>query len=202
MTQITWTKISKPLKFKEETYNKCLEFSEQVTNSYYSNRGQSNLRKVRLDHLTSKLGELLVYRRLSCLVGVTEPDFCIYDASSKSWDCDLKLDTGHRVHVKSQNNHSSEKFGRSYTFQYSNIGSGGRDDLFTSGNSLDICAFVYVDLFNREAQLESVLGWEDVLKVLGDPVQEYLRGIKKVFYPSRYSGDIYSGLSFLLVNRD
>lgn len=137
------------LKFGSGLRDHCVDFADAVYSSCsekYASRGQNNKELIVQQIAEGKLAEWAVMfyyqgKDLEC----SEPDHQIYTAKKKSFEADLKRGK-YRIHVKSQNKESIERYGLSWLFQI-------EDSLFTKANSLDIVVFCVVDLNLREVEI-------------------------------------------------
>ncbi len=106
-------KISLP----KEVASKAWAFAREVTSTTnYSDSNQSSVKKIRIDHYISKLGEEAAKIILSDFGEVRGPDYKIYCTDEKSWEEDLFInDIG--IAVKTQSRTAAIKYSLSWTFQ-------------------------------------------------------------------------------------
>ncbi|MFT3948096.1 MAG: hypothetical protein QM763_14085 [Agriterribacter sp.] len=96
---------------------KAWQFANDVNSTTdYSDTNQKDLKKIRLDHFVSKLGEEAVYAVLTKFGNITQPDYNIYTAEQKSWDDDLYFETT-GIAVKTMLRSAATRFGLSWVFQ-------------------------------------------------------------------------------------
>jgi hypothetical protein len=101
---------------------KAKKFSEDVLHTVdYKDSNQSNTTKIRDDHFISKLGEEAAKKvfeeRGNKVMG---PDYNIYHKKKKSWRADLMVNEI-EVAVKTQKKSAANKYGLSWTFQFSPV---------------------------------------------------------------------------------
>lgn len=143
----------------------------------YKKRNQSNPEKIKQQIVTGKLGEIAVSR----LFGTNEPDFAIYEKKKKSFDKDLVLADLH-LHVKTQDKESADKYGTSWTFQYSGGGFGHTDKLITQPGANDVAVFVTVDRQKLECAIFGTVRCMLLTQILSLPKLIQLYGSKRVVY--------------------
>lgn len=125
---------------------------------------------------------------LSC----TEPDLTIYAVRNKGWGADLQVQ-GYPLHVKSTSRFVAQDL--SWTFNWGNLGHGGRDDLFpwdvresqgvvTGHTDLsDLVTGVWVSEDCTRATVIWFASWKEVLAIgLRPPLAERLRDTKRCVY--------------------
>ncbi|MCC6286935.1 MAG: hypothetical protein IT249_03540 [Chitinophagaceae bacterium] len=96
---------------------KAWQFANAVNSTTdYSDTNQKDLKKIRLDHFVSKLGEEAVYAVLTKFGNITQPDYNIYTAEQKSWNDDLYFETT-GIAVKTMLRSAANRFGLSWVFQ-------------------------------------------------------------------------------------
>ena len=126
-----------------EAVARAKSFAEAVTATVdYKDSHQTLARKIRDDHLVSKLGEEAarsVFEARNCIVD--GPDYSIYNGMQKSWAADLKIN-GLEVAVKTQRRSAAKRYGLSWTFQ----DSPSRRDPILSMPDAWVCLVVYEDL--------------------------------------------------------
>lgn len=111
----------------------------------------------REDILVGALGEIAVAKYLQALgFAVNDPDFSIYDAKSKSFDCDL-TDGKRLFHVKSQSKKSAKMYGESWLLQR-------RDPLVNKPTIKDYIIPCVVDLETNTATLYGVMSFRAIVK--------------------------------------
>lgn len=100
-----------------EYHSICQQFSENVVETNldeYKRRRQFNKSKIIKDIYQGKIVELAIARTIGC----QDPDFNVYSSKKKSYSCDLKHN-GMDLHIKSQHEDVSKKYGESWVFQRS-----------------------------------------------------------------------------------
>ncbi len=160
-------------------------FANEVVSTvtgYYKNRGQSNIDNIKNQTFIGKIGEFGA-RSWLLSQGYQCTDINLTVTYNKTFDADLILNKNIKCHVKSQDSESANRFGISWTFQFSGQGGGHRDkEIFDKYDIEDrvvfclvkspvvyICAQVYVFQLHE-------------MNLFGLPKKESLRGIKKVVY--------------------
>jgi len=113
----------------------CEHFAERsyLTNiDCYALRKQTSPEKIKKDIMLGKLAEWGVYFIYLARgrKSIAPPDLQVYEASSKSFDPDLRWGL-FSLHVKSQTFESAERYGDSWIFQ-------AKDPLFEQANEYDI----------------------------------------------------------------
>ena len=153
------------------------EFSLAVAETVnYSDSNQYTKNKIANDHFISKLGEAAVAKAFSDLGHIVEgPDFTIYLGDYKSWDADLKID-GTDLAVKTQTTSNAEKYGLSWTFQYSDK---RRDPILMKPDAWVIFTECN-DLKNYECKVYPPKQIKEL--ILKEPKLNHLIGKKKVYY--------------------
>jgi hypothetical protein len=137
------------IRLTDQILEHCKEFAEAVYDSCsekYEQRGQSERPLIIQQIMEGKFAEwgVSIYYNnndLEC----SEPDHKIYTKKKKSFDADLKRGK-FRIHVKSQNQDSINRYGKSWLFQL-------EDSLFRKANSLDIVVFCVVDLNLKQVEI-------------------------------------------------
>ena len=169
----------------DDEIREAQQFADEVVStvsSYYRDRGQSNIDNIKKQTFIGKLGEYGA-RSWLLLQGYQCSDINLTVTYNKTFDADLILNNGIKCHVKSQDLESANRFGISWTFQFSGQGGGHRDkEIFDNYDLEDrvvfclvqspvvyICAQVYVSQLHE-------------MSLFGLPKKESLRGIKKVVY--------------------
>jgi hypothetical protein len=131
----------------EDARQRAFEFAKLVTETVnYRDSNQSVKEKIQDDHFVSKIGEEAVqtlFRGRECLV--EGPDYGVYEARSKSWAADLKIN-GLDVAVKTQRRSAANRYGLSWTFQDSPE---RRDPILDMPDSW-VCLVVFEDLKTSE----------------------------------------------------
>lgn len=167
-------------KFSKEEKNICEEFAANKNTSFYARRGQNNAKKRQQDAMVGKLGEFAVCSFLRDKgFELDEPDTEIYKANKKSFKADLFVN-GIPIHVKSQSAESAERYGSSWTFQFSGDGGGGHfDPIIAKPEGLLVCVKVLKDTGVIEAAITT---GKAIPRLLEDPVLEYLKRYKRMLY--------------------
>jgi hypothetical protein len=164
------------------------EYSERIVINY-DNRNQKNEVSNRQQHLIGKLGEFVLYNKLSFYIdGLSKPDTEIYSINKKNYNSDIlcgKLE----FCCKTQDAVSRQAYEPSWIVQYSNrVGRGGKDKRIfeaTDGESKNIyVVFVSVDLHSMSGNIEAIveLGALRSNNLFKDPRLESKINIKKAIY--------------------
>ncbi|HYV91128.1 MAG TPA: hypothetical protein VE978_05070 [Chitinophagales bacterium] len=157
---------------------KAKKFSESVVSTIdYKDSNQSNIEKIRDDHFISKLGEeavkKLMEERGNKVIG---PDYTIYPAKKKSWSTDLMINEI-EVAVKTQKKSAANKYGLSWTFQFSQV----RKDPILKNPEAWIC-FVEYDDTDEKYSCRVFPPRKMKSLPLKEPKLQHLKGKKKVVY--------------------
>jgi len=175
----------------------------QSADFYASYRDTCNNKAFR-DIRNGKYGEWVAcyYLRTLGFPKVVEPDTRIYDVSGKGWQCDLPYgevdDSLPDVAVKTCSNDTvkflagcesigvngeAEKY--SWTFQFRDATSGGRDELFSENKGNDLIVLVYVPFCgSAKPRVLATAPWSVLREHLHDPVAFRHKGKKKCIYYS------------------
>ena len=171
------------IKFTQQEIDQVLDFANKIDTSYYATRSQKDNEKRKQDQIVGKLGEIAVYNALKDKYPtLSSVDFNIYEKSKKSWDFDLKGDNLN-LHVKSQNQVQSRKYGESWIFQKGNGTNRNYDkEIFDQLSPNQYVSFVLVDLDKYTATVKAIveldfLHKKDLFKL---PVLEKLRIANKI----------------------
>jgi hypothetical protein len=174
----------------KEKMDEIREFAKKqfvTTLSQYKTRHQEDRAKIEYDCITGKTGEWGAYKYLiSVGLNCTTPDMKIYQPLDKTWAEDMTCDGG-RVNVKSQTDLQADRFGLSWTFQFSGDGGGNTDKIFKKYDPRDLYIFTKVT-FNEDGsasvEIMSVIHVSSLftLGLFDDPVNPKLVGIKKAVY--------------------
>lgn len=139
-------KLEQPSEYEAEL---CMLFSTNCVDTNkgkYKDRKQDDIDKLTMDIYNGKLAEVMVYNYLLRRGKIPRPvDFLIYDVKFKSFDADIHLLGGQRIHVKSCMGGSS--FPNSWVFQPEDIlvSDPGEEDflvLVVMGESSSYCYIV------------------------------------------------------------
>jgi hypothetical protein len=160
------------------TVSKAKQFADAVTVTVdYKDSNQSNREKIRDDHFISKLGEEAVKKvmeeRGDKVIG---PDYTIYDPEKKSWSCDLFVNDV-KVAVKTQKKSTANKYGLSWTFQFSSV----RKDPILDNPAAWIC-FVECDDTDKDYSCNVFPPRKMKSLLMKEPKLPHLKGKKKVVY--------------------
>ena len=189
--------------FSEDILDKCIKFAQDSVGTNagkYASRNQFNPEKIKNDIKTGKLGEEVVYNKLSELYpNLTKPDYTIYAKKDKSWDPDLKDAASKlRFGVKTQDLKSELAYGCSWVFQC-RMGAKYDCDTGVFGKDIDpnhyVC-FVSLNAPKRFGVIKAIvkIQWLHDKKMFKEMRQEYLRGNKvAVYYEDleRYPKELY-----------
>lgn len=153
----------------------------------YARRRQTDPKQVMHQIYTGKLGEFAVCQWLSTYkLPVSTPDTTIYDARHKTFAPDMVIriagEADVPLHVKAQDEQSAERFGISWTFQYSATAGSDKEIFSPNRNPNAYIAFVGISGGNAVIfgmPLVSTLFEYDLFR---DPKLAKLRGIKTVVY--------------------
>lgn len=189
---------------------RCRDFAVSCSNNY-GLRNQSSLCRIEDQVCFGKLGEFVAYKSLCGFVNdLSEPDLSVFGVNEKSFEWDL-FGGGCNFAVKSFDVQSSNPV--SWTFQYSDMGGFGRDDVIFDtvhtthdyvvfvvlGSTLNkgrICSVVPLQVIDNMTGYDFVSshGWD----IFERPKKADLIGIKKCIYwrrlidlclvPSLYKG--------------
>jgi len=172
--------FNRPLKVTLElnVINSAKKFAETVVGTVdYTESNQSNLKKISDDHFISKLGEEAVKKifeeRGNKVIG---PDYTIYHAKKKSWSADLIINEI-EVAVKTQKKSAANKYGLSWTFQFSQV----RKDPILQNPEAWIC-FVECDDGDKNFSCKVFPPKKMKSLPLKEPKLPHLKGKKKVVY--------------------
>jgi len=137
--KITAKDLKIATKFAEARYEK--------SKAHYMRRRQFNESKIKQDIIVGALGEIAAYKMLKedYGMGVSKPDFNVYEAQKKTFDADLQDKQGRNYHCKSQSMDSASKYGKSYILQYGGNGYGHTDKLFRNRDNNDYLIPALVD---------------------------------------------------------
>jgi len=175
----------------EDIIKKCAEFGKASISSSsdkYAKRNQFDQEKIAKDIKIGKIGEEMVYEKLSPLFPeLSKPDHNIYDKFNKSWDPDLKDLSGIKIAVKSQDFDSSTFFGDSWVFQFNKGKSYDCDkEIFGESKSLDqnYVAFVSLNVPRKTGIIQAIVkvSWLHENNMFKDMKKENLRGNKLAVY--------------------
>lgn len=179
--------IKQTIKFTKDEWqtlwNACHEFAKKeiVTTEHMRNRrGQFNREKMIYDTTVGKMGEWAVtmlfwQNNIEC----SEPDMEIYEKHRKSYDADLTYD-GIELHVKSQCEEASKRYGTSFVFQKGGKGRGHTDPIIRSGDGQAI--FTVVHKSNKTVDVYGPISTDVLRKNLRDPKLDYLKHTKTCIY--------------------
>lgn len=186
----------------EDILNKCTTFAKSSVNTStdkYARRNQFDGEKIVKDIRNGKVGEEMVYAKVSALhPDLSLPDHQIYDKKNKSWSPDL-IDSVSGIHlaVKSQDIESSINFGESWVFQY---GNGGKYDcdtgVFKTTDPNHYVAFVALNIPKRSGSIRAIvkIQWLHDKKLFKEMQKQSLRGNKvAVYYEDleKYSSELW-----------
>lgn len=164
-----------------DIYRLCENFADRVISTNkdeYAKRKQVNLNKIKQDIFIGKLAEWGVYfiylKRGRKNVSV--PDMNIYAKEHKSFDADLNWGL-FKLHIKSQNFESADRYGDSWIFQ-------SKDPLFDFSNEYDIIigCRVGIDDFEIGAFVEIMLEKPFKSLTFGETKLSKFEGTKKAVY--------------------
>jgi hypothetical protein len=178
----------KEVKLTETQIRKCKEFAQKSSTNHYAKRGQFNKDKIQDQISTGKMGEIVAYKTIKKEIPtIGKPDFKIYEAKNKTWDCDLiDSDNDIKILVKTQDCSSAVKYGQSWIFQYSNgKNRGGKDkSVFVSPEDNYYVCFVMMDVPDGVGRVLSVCSVKNLVsnQLFKDPICKKLVGIKKAIY--------------------
>lgn len=198
--QILWHDIEVIMEEKvhNNVMSKTIQFSKgmqdkQQSLEYY--KRQRNATSPIHDVQTGKYGEYVAayYLRRQWGFPAVCPDIEIKNSNEKNWDCDLPFNIKDAAypncHVKTCDQKSSDFVSRncnskySWTFQYANkTGIGGRDQLFNNPNSKELILFMFVPDLNNKSRVIASAPWNEVCKLLKDPIATKFIGLKKCIY--------------------
>lgn len=176
------------INFSDDDIKKCREFSEKADTSFYIKRNQFSFEKRKFDSYIGKLGELAVYYTLlDKYSDITYPDFKIYKAKEKSWDYDLKQ-KDFNLHVKTQEQMQSNKFGLSWIFQNED------KHIFLNYNENDYVAFVSINSFKKIGEIKKIISVSSLHKdkLFKKPILDKLINKSAVYYEDikKYSSNL------------
>jgi hypothetical protein len=127
------------------------EISVKTSTDEYFKRNQRDVSKIKKDILLGKVAEWGVYfiylENNKTLI--TPPDMNVYSKFEKSFECDLRWGL-FRLHVKSQDTYSADRYGTSWVFQK-------KDPLFVHSGSYDIIIGCRVDMISDTPTVEILL---------------------------------------------
>ena len=178
------------INISEEIFDKAKAFADASVDSSadkYARRNQNDLEKIKQDIKTGRIGEEIVYQELKKhYPDLTAPDYNIYDASSKSWDTDLKDSaSGIKIAVKTQDYRSDLEFGTSWVFQFNNNKNFDCDtEIFKDKDDNHYVALVSLNIPKRTARIRAIVktSWLHENKMFKDMKQEYLKNNKLAVY--------------------
>lgn len=164
--------------------SRARKFSEDVVPTVdYKESNQSNLAKIRDDHFISKLGEEAVKQVFEERGNkVTGPDYNVYHRKKKNWNADLIVN-GIEVAVKTQKKSAADKYGLSWTFQFSLV----RKDPVLRNPTAWIC---FVECDDSDANYFCQVFPPRKMKslLLKEPKLPHLKGKKIVVYAEDLQG--------------
>jgi hypothetical protein len=174
------------------------QLDKQVNGSQELYTKKRSATKASDDILLGKYGEYLVSHWLHNGNGklpFLEPDMKVYAASKKTWEPDLRFSSMDKrlpdfavktcspIAAKLTRKEKNDDY--SWTFQNSNSsGNGGTDKLVWDKTNEVIVVFVYADTKNRGGTIVASSPWRKVSCLLGEPIIEKYKGIKKCIYYS------------------
>lgn len=184
------TVIDSKFMISEDTLNKCLAFAKSSVDTSldkYARRNQFDGEKIIKDIRNGKVGEEMVYQKISSLYPeLSKPDYQIYNKKDKSWDPDLKdIQSNLRLAVKSQDIESAINFGESWVFQF---GNGGKYDcdtgVFKTTDTNHYVAFVSLNVPKRQGIIKALVKvqWLHDKKLFKEMKKQSLRGNKVAVY--------------------
>jgi len=164
-------------------WNACYDFAHKeivTTERMRNKRGQFNRQKMIYDTTVGKMGEWAVtwlfwQNNIDC----SEPDMKIYEKHRKSFDADLTYG-GVELHVKSQCEQASKRYGTSFVFQKGGQGRGHTDPIIRSGDGQAI--FVVVRASTMTADVYGPITTDVLRDNLRDPKLDYLKKTKTCVY--------------------
>jgi hypothetical protein len=154
------TNMKDTLYITPELITKCWKFAEasvQSSRDKYASRGQNNVEKLKIDIMTGKIGEEVVYQELSKqFPELTAPDHNVYDKSNKNWDADLKDKKSEiKIAIKSQSSESAQSYDDSWIFQ---AGIFDKDkEVFDKTDNNHYVAFVSVNTPRKTATIRAIV---------------------------------------------
>lgn len=173
------------IEIKPEEIISATLFSEKViptVTGYYKKRNQYDIEIIKHQTFIGKMGE---FGARAWLINTGNPCSPInLDVTyNKTFDADIIIRENIRCHVKSQDKISANKFGISWTFQFSGSGNGHRDsEIFDNYAQNDIIIFCLVDSPKVYICAKINVYQLHELGLFGNPKKESLIGIKKVVY--------------------
>ena len=184
-----WGTCAFPLcRVTEEERKKCWDYAEarRPQAGHYGNRGQENADRIVEQIAIGKMGEIVAYRTLSCVLDVGEPDFNVYSGDDKNWDSDLRSDQGgYRFAVKTCEFERKSRIPPSWTFQESDkSGRSGHDVILDSEDEKEFVCLVILDGARRIGRITFLLPAPHLRSrsLLMPPLSRRLRDAKKVAY--------------------
>lgn len=184
------THIDPQFVISEEILSKCLSFAKSsvgTSSDKYARRNQFDLEKIIKDIRNGKVGEEMVYAKVSTIYPeLSKPDHNIYDKKDKSWAPDLHDDASNlRLAVKSQDIESALAFGESWVFQFND---GKKYDcdtgIFKDSDPNHYVAFVALNIPKRNGIIKGIVKvqWLHERKLFKEMRKQNLRGNKVAVY--------------------
>lgn len=175
----------------EKINEQVIEFSQQMQRkkqtAYYSQfRRSGKTKSAKQDVPLGKKAEFIAAYGLHEFFNVplVMPDLQIYRKRDKNWDCDLIYGRTGNAHVKACSQHTLDYCGDfSWVFQYANKGRpGGTDQVFKAPSNDFLVGVFMEDFLSHKGIIKIVLPIERVKLLLRDPVNVWLKDIKKCLY--------------------
>jgi hypothetical protein len=180
----------------KEIVEKATEYAKKVeSTNNYSDTNQSDINKKIEDNIAGKIGEEAV-RQLLLIKGkdVSEVDYKIYDFKEKSWESDLTVRNKNgektEIAVKTQRQSAAERFGLSWTFQYSPKTNYHKERIDPVLKKQDAYVYFVQMLDGKVREDGGVEVWIYPVKqikncIFGEPKLQRLKGKKKVVYANK-----------------